>query len=154
MNLDEKVMEFFPKTLADNETFDQIDKINGHFAIYGYGLYATDKLETGEFNGFIGFTHPGFESFFTPCVEIGWRIKSIEWNQGYATEGAIACLEYGFKKLHFDKVYSFTSVLNIKSEKIMQKIGMEKIGEFDYPKLEEGHKLRRHVVYRIGGGVG
>jgi [ribosomal protein S5]-alanine N-acetyltransferase len=155
MNQDAKVMEFFPTTLTDEESYHLVNKIDVHFNTYGYGLYATDKLETGDFIGFIGFSHPGFEietglkPVSNPCIEIGWRIKSNEWNKGYATEGAIACLDYGFKTLNFDMVYSFTSVLNLKSEKIMTKIGMEKIGEFNHPGIENGHRLKRHVIYMI-----
>jgi len=64
-----------------------------------------------------------------------------------ATEGAKRCLEYGFEKLQLPEIYSFTAVPNVRSEKVMQKIGMQKIGEFDHPVLEKGHALERHVLY-------
>lgn len=107
------------------------------------------SLPTGSFIGFVGLCRPGFEAFFTPCVEIGWRLRREAWGFGYATEGAGACLAYGFRELGLDRIYAFTAVDNARSERVMQKIGMGKLGAFDHPKLEEGHWLRRHVVYHI-----
>jgi [ribosomal protein S5]-alanine N-acetyltransferase len=147
MNQDEQVMRYFPNILSQIDTEQMFNRLNLHFEEYGYGLFAVDKLEAQEFIGFIGLTHPRFEAFFTPCVEIGWRLKSSEWNKGYATEGALACLEYGFNVLKLPKIYSFTSVLNTLSENVMKKIGMKKIGEFDHPNLEKGHRLSSHVIY-------
>ena len=111
-------------------------------------MYAVEKRSTNEFIGYTGFMIPDFVSFFSPCVEIGWRIKREEWNKGYATEAAKACLGYGFDKLKFDEVYSFTSILNLPSEKVMQKIGMMKLSEFAHPKLSLDHPLSPHVLYK------
>lgn len=149
MNKDIDVMKYFPKTLTDEETASLIYRIDAHFEKHGFCLFAVEKLATKEFIGFTGFMVPSFESFFTPCIEIGWRIKKEEWNNGYATEAAKACLRYGFETLQFEKIYSFTSAINIKSEKLMQKIGMIKEGEFDHPNIPFDSALCRHVVYKI-----
>ena len=145
---DPEVMEFFPSVLTRGQTAAFIERINSHFAEHGYGWFAVELLEAKEFIGFIGIGHPRFESFFTPCFEIGWRLAKEYWNSGYATEGALACLDYAFNKLEATEVYSFTAKTNLKSEYIMQKIGMEKAGEFEHPMLEEGSPLRLHVVYK------
>src|SRR6266542_1138722 len=149
MNKDSQVMEYFPKILTDVETNELIKKINKHFDIYGFGLFAVEKLATKEFVGFTGFMIPTFESFFTPCIEIGWRITKQDWGKGYATEAAKACLCYGFTTLQVTKVYSFTSVANLRSEKVMQKIGMVKAGEFDHPNIPLNNPLCRHLLYEI-----
>jgi [ribosomal protein S5]-alanine N-acetyltransferase len=99
-------MEYFPGILTDDETTEMIKRINLHFDKYGFGLFAVEKIATEEFIGFTGFMVPTFESFFTPCIEIGWRIKKQHWDKGYATEAAKACIHYGFKTLQFDKIYS------------------------------------------------
>jgi len=153
MNKDDEVMEFFPDCMSDEETLEFVDKVNNMLNQFGYGLYAVDKLENKEFIGFVGFWHPTFESDFTPCIEIGWRISKENWNIGYATEGAKECLRYGFNQLGFIEVYSFTSKINAKSEKIMQKVGMHKVKEFEHPKIKEGNELRRHILYKIGNKV-
>ena len=80
-------------------------------------------------------------------MEIGWRLAKAYWNKGYATEGAKACLQYGYDKLGFQDVYSFTSQLNKPSIRVMEKIGLIKIGEFMHIKLEDENPLKPHVLY-------
>ena len=149
MNLDKEVMKYFPAIMNEEETRAMLKRIHARFSESGFGFYAVEKKSNNEFIGFTGFGIPVFESFFTPCVEIGWRFKKAEWGRGYATEAASACLKYGFENLLFDKIVSFTSVLNLNSERVMQKIGMKKIGEFDHPFIDATHRLCRHVVYEI-----
>jgi RimJ/RimL family protein N-acetyltransferase len=147
MNRDAAVMRYFPRINTAEESMAFITRIEAFFDEYGYGLFALESKATGEFIGYTGFAKPHFESWFTPCTEIGWRLKKAAWGQGYATEAAQACLDYGFQELGLDKVYSFTALPNKPSERVMQKIGMERAGEFDHPMIEAGHPLRRHVLY-------
>lgn len=148
MNADPRVMEHFPFLMTREQTDAYLTRIYNHFDEYGYGVYAVDILDSNEFIGYIGFSCPTWESYFTPCVEVGWRLKSESWNKGYATEGALACLEYGFKELGLDAIYSWTATDNKASERVMQKIGLVKIDEFDHPRIEKGHRLERHVLYK------
>ena len=149
MNANKNVMEFFPNPLSEQESKSFLSRIQGSFDTHGYGLYAVEELASNKTIGFIGFIYQTFEADFTPCVEIGWRLLPQFWGQGYATEGALACLDYGFHQLDFQKVYSMTAVVNNRSEKVMQKIGMQKFKEFNHPKLEKGSWLERHVLYTI-----
>ena len=103
---------------------------------------------TGRFIGYVGLHEIGFEAEFTPGIEIGWRLAADYHNQGYATEAAKAVLELA-KELGIQCLYSFTAKINIPSERVMQKIGMIKTGEFDHPKLSEDSPLQTHVLYRI-----
>lgn len=149
LNADPEVMEFFPSTLSREQTVAMMDRINRQHAEHGYGLYAVEELNSGEFVGFIGLSIPTFESWFTPCVEIGWRLRKDVWNKGLATEGAQRCLHYAFENLRLETIYSFTAALNKRSERVMEKIGMTRVGEFDYPKVAPESPLRKHVVYKI-----
>ncbi|MEP6949485.1 MAG: GNAT family N-acetyltransferase [Ginsengibacter sp.] len=149
MNKDVEVMKYFPKVLSDQETFEMVQRINLHYDRNNFGLFAVEDKLTKEFLGITGFAVPSFEAFFTPCVEIGWRFKKEVWGQGFATEAASACLKYGFDTLGFDKVFSFTSRINSKSEEVMKKIGMIKAGEFEHPKIEVTNILCKHVLYEI-----
>lgn len=147
MNKDVDVMKYFPKTLTDTETFEMVQRINVHFDKNNFGLFAVENKPTRQFIGFTGFAVPTFDSFFTPCIEIGWRYKKEVWGQGFATEAANACLKYGFDTLQFGKVVSFTSAINLNSEKVMKKIGMTRVGAFDHPKIEVTNILCKHVLY-------
>ena len=140
-------MRYFPRPNTPAETMAFITRINIFFDEYGYGLFALELKATGEFIGYTGFTKPRFESWFTPCTEFGWRLRRDAWGHGYATEAAKACLDYGFSQLGMQKIYSWTALPNTPSERVMQKIGMERAGEFDHPMIEAGHPLRRHVLY-------
>jgi len=149
MNSDSSVMEFFPSILTPEQSLQHIRRITELINKEGYGLFAVERKEDSAFIGFTGFSHPRFEASFTPCVEIGWRISGKFWNKGYATEAAKACLQFGFERMKWKDIYSFTSLLNTRSETVMKKIGMHREGEFDHPLLENGHPLQKHVLYKI-----
>jgi 3-dehydroquinate dehydratase/shikimate dehydrogenase len=86
-----------------------------------------------------------------PAVEIGWRLAFDHWGKGYATEGALAALKFGYETLNLEEILSFTTEKNQRSRHVMEKIGMDHYPEhdFDHPKILEGHPLRRHVLYRL-----
>jgi ribosomal-protein-alanine N-acetyltransferase len=147
MNADERVMTYFPKTLTAEETDAFYRSIQAEFAECGYGLYAVETKEREAFIGFIGFHRPTFEADFTPCTEIGWRLREEAWGQGYATEGAAACLAYGFRELGLRDVYSFTAGINEPSRNVMAKIGMNFVACFRHPKVAADSPLSRHVLF-------
>lgn len=149
MNSDAEVMQYFPQLLNQQETISLIDRIHSHFEKWSFGLWAVEEKDSGNFIGFIGLNYADFISSFTPCVEIGWRLDRQYWKLGYASEGARLCIEKGFKEFDLKQIYSFTSVLNTKSENVMIKIGMMKVMEFEHPKLEKDNPLCKHVLYRI-----
>jgi RimJ/RimL family protein N-acetyltransferase len=94
----------------------------------------------------IAFTAP-----FTPAVEIGWRLAFEYWEQGYATEGAMAALKFGFEVLDLPEIVSIASVQNRRSRAVMERIGMhhDPKDDFDHPRVAPGHPLQKHVLYRI-----
>jgi len=149
INEDPQVMRYFPKTLSRAESHQMYQKIESEFRECGNGLYAVEKKENGEFIGFIGFHRATFPADFTPCIEIGWRLKKEAWGNGYATEGAAACLQYGFSTLGFDEVYSFTADVNTPSKNVMTKIGMKFIKYFHHPNVDVNSPLSKHVLYHI-----
>ncbi len=149
MNQDEAVMKYFPHKLTPDETGEMVKRINLHFNKNNFGLFAVEEKQTGHFIGFTGFAIPTFDSFFTPCVEIGWRYMKEVWGRGYATEAATACLHYGFNDLQFETVFSFTSSINSNSEKVMKRIGMKYVTGFYHPKIERNSVLCQHVLYQV-----
>jgi RimJ/RimL family protein N-acetyltransferase len=151
MNSDPRVMEFMPACLSHAESDMFFERINEHFREHGFGLYAAELHEDRAFIGYVGLAVPTFEASFTPCVEIGWRLSADHWGRGLATEGALAVVNYAFGELGLDEIVSFTVPENVRSRRVMEKIGMTHNAseDFDHPNLPEGHPLRRHVLYRL-----
>lgn len=151
INQDKKVNEFLPGPYTQEQTKAMIDRWQQHYLEKGYGLYAVELKSTHEIIGFLGLMSPSFEAHFTPAIEIGWRLASQHWNQGYATEGAKAVLHYAFIKLRLNEVVSFTVVNNLASRRVMEKIGLKHAfnDDFEHPNLDSTSSLRKHVLYRL-----
>ena len=149
MNADPHVMEFFLNPLTPEESLAFYHRIQNEFQTCGFGLYAVERKEDHAFIGYTGFHQITFDVDFAPGVEIGWRLAHEYWGHGYAPEAALACLEYARKYLDIQTIFSFTSLPNLRSERVMQKIGMERMKEFNHPLVPQGHALCRHVVYHI-----
>lgn len=151
LNADPEVMEHFPSTLSRAQSDAFADRIVATLKRRGWGLWATEENSTGAFIGFVGLNPVPFEAPFTPAVEIGWRLARPYWGSGLATEAAHAVLAHAFGPLGLEELVSFTSTTNVRSRRVMQKLGMrhDPADDFDHPSLPEGHCLRRHVLYRI-----
>jgi RimJ/RimL family protein N-acetyltransferase len=148
INSDEKVMAFFPNIPTKEQTTEFVERMKKQFEDKGFCYFAVEKLECGEFIGFIGLSEQNYEADFTPCIDIGWRIKSSEWNKGFASEGAKKCLDYALDELKLENIYSIAPKINTKSERIMVKIGMKKQSEFEHHFLKNNDRLRTCVLYK------
>jgi RimJ/RimL family protein N-acetyltransferase len=148
INSDEKVMEFFPGIPTKEQTTEFVERMKNQFDNKGFCYFAVDKLDNNEFIGFIGLSEQTYEADFTPCVDIGWRIKSSEWNKGFASEGAKKCLDYARDELKLVNVYSIAPKINTKSEHIMTKIGLKKQNEFEHSLLTNNDRLKTCVLYK------
>jgi RimJ/RimL family protein N-acetyltransferase len=147
LNADPQVMAHFPKPLSKTESQDFIDRLKAHQDKHGFCYFATELLETGAFIGFIGLAYQNYKTQFTPAIDIGWRLSPPFWGKGFATEGAKRCLQFAFNDLNLGKIISTCIVQNKNSEKVMQKIGMSKIGLFNHPKLDAYPDMQRCVCY-------
>ena len=156
LNADPRVMEHFPSPLSREESDALADRIDGHIAEHGWGLWAVEIPGLAGFAGYIGLAVPRFTAHFTPCTEIGWRLAAEWWGRGYATEGARAVLRFAFSDLGLREVVSFTTVSNEASQRVMKRIGMTRnpADDFDHPGLPPDHPLRRHVLYRLARNDG
>ena len=151
LNADPRVMEFFPGTLSREASDLLADRIEAHFEQHRFGPYAAELIEERAFIGYIGLAVPRFQAHFTPCVEIAWRLAAEYWGRGLATEGARAVMEQAFGELGLSELVSFTVPANVRSRRVMEKLGMthDPTEDFDHPNLPVGHPLRRHVLYRL-----
>jgi RimJ/RimL family protein N-acetyltransferase len=150
LNADPAVMEFFLSPLSRESSDASIDAWQSQLASRGWSNWALELKASGELLGFTGLSVPRRVLPFSPCVEVGWRLARKHWGQGYATEAARAALEVGFARLDLREIVSFTTVGNVRSRAVMERIGMRDARQdFEYPGFPEGHPLRRHCLYRI-----
>lgn len=144
-----QVMEYFPKLLTQAESDAMIDKMKLIIETQGWGLWAVELKHSQQFIGFVGLHDQPTQFSFSPCVEIGWRLDHAYWGQGYAPEAAQAALAFAFDQLKLEKVVAFTTLENMKSQAVMQKLQMKKVSEFQHPALAIDHPLSWHVLYEI-----
>ena len=112
-------------------------------------MVVVEVPEVAPFVGYVGLTVPTFEAEFTPCVEIGWRLAHTHWGNGYATEAARVALAFGFDEAGLEEIVSSHPLRITAQVAVMKRLGMSRVGEFDHPRLPAGHRLRRHVLYRL-----
>lgn len=151
LNRDPRVIEFFPGPLSRERSDAMVDQLEQHFEQHGFGEWAVEIPGVAPFIGFVGLAVPGFDAHFTPGVEIGWRLAHEHWGRGYAVEAASAAFAFGFDHLGLAEIVSFTAVPNLRSQRVMEKLGMRRdpADDFDHPALPPDHWLRRHVLYRL-----
>jgi len=149
MNADPEVMQHFPKVLTLDESKEFLDRLMAHQEKHGYCYYAVELKESGEWLGFIGMAYQTFESDFTPCTDIGWRLKRSAWGHGYATEGAECCKIFAFRTLKLTKLIATCTTTNFSSENVMKKIGMTKSADFKHPNLTGFPELQDCFCYEI-----
>lgn len=151
MSADPEVMRFFPTRQNRAETEAHIRLITDYMDRHGFGWWAIEVPDVLDFAGFAGLSRPGFHTHFTPCVEVGWRLRRDAWGKGYATEAGRACLDFAFKHIGLAEVVSMAVTENWRSRRVMERLCMERRAEddFGHPRLSFGHPLRHHVLYRI-----
>ena len=148
LNADPEVMEHFPGLLSRADSDAAVERFEAAWREHGYGLWAAERRDTAEFVGFVGLAAATFPAPFTPAVEVGWRLARAHWGLGLATEGGRAALRHAFTALGLGEIVSFTAQGNVRSRRVMERLGMSLDGTFEHPALPEGHRLRTHVLYR------
>jgi RimJ/RimL family protein N-acetyltransferase len=128
-----------------------VDHIGAEIVRDGWGLWAIEVGRGAPFAGMVGLHRVRAELPCTPAVEVEWRLHPDHWGRGYATEGALESLRYGFDEAGLREVVSFTTTGNLRSQAVMRRIGMVRDpgADFDHPRLPVGSPLRPHVLYRI-----
>ncbi|QNJ98410.1 GNAT family N-acetyltransferase [Constantimarinum furrinae] len=148
MCCDPEVMRYFPKLSSPQETIDLINRFKDHFDTYGYTYFAVERRDNSQFIGFTGLMNQLWESEFTPCVDMGWRLKRSAWGHGFATEAAETSLNAAFNKFNLNQVYAFAAKGNTASENVMKKLGMEFQGNFVHPKIKDDPRIPYCFAYK------
>jgi RimJ/RimL family protein N-acetyltransferase len=147
MNADPRVMKFFPRPWSREESHAALEWIDTEFTRRGFGIYAVESEK--EFAGIVGLSVPAFEAYFTPCVEILWRLVPRFWGRGLASESGSAVLRMAFQTLNLPEVVAFAVAENARSIRVMERLGMERDQRayFDHPAVTDT-RLQRHVLFR------
>ncbi|WP_404456636.1 GNAT family N-acetyltransferase [Virgibacillus necropolis] len=116
-------MTHYPSTKDQDETMKWIEWTLSNYRNYGIGLWIVEDKESGEFLGQCGIVPQKFED--DVMMEIGYLFKRSAWGNGYATEAALACKNYGFKEKNYAKLISLIDLENEPSIKVAERIGMK-----------------------------
>ncbi len=153
LNADAEVMRYFPSTLSGERSDALMDTARERTREDGFCFSPIEEKTSGSFLGFVGLSRPRYATPlpFDPCVEIGWRLSRAAWGQGYATEAARAWIGFGFETLGLQETVSFTAVVNERSQRVMQRLGMQRNPQDDFlhPAIDADHRLAPHVLYRL-----
>ncbi|MFT4660642.1 MAG: RimJ/RimL family protein N-acetyltransferase [Patiriisocius sp.] len=144
---DHDVMKYFPSISNRELTEKFIIRMQEQHSKTGFCYFAVERLDEKKLIGFIGLCEQTYDSHFTPCVDIGWRLKKSEWGKGLATEGAKRCLDFAFEIKNLHKIYAVASEINLASIAIMKKIGMTYHSTFDHSLLLENSRIKSCVLY-------
>ena len=149
MNADPEVMRHFPHLQSRAESDASVDRFEQRFTEQGFGLWALERRDSGDFIGFTGLNPMPDGVPGAGGMEVGWRLARHAWGQGYATEAARIAIDLAFGPLEFEEIWSITAVTNTPSIAVMRRLGMTEHGFFDHPRVPEGNPVRPHVAYRL-----
>lgn len=115
-----EVGRFLPtgvQTRAD--AWRQMAMVVGHWSLRDYGTWAVERKSDHALVGRIGFWFP--EGW--PEIELIWTLARPYWEQGYATEGSRAAMDFGFESLDLAKVVSHIDKSNLRSQAVARRLG-------------------------------
>ena len=119
-----------------------VGRMTSHWDLRGYGSWAVEERDSGEFVGRAGLSFQSDWPVGEDKVEVGWTLVREFWGRGYATEAALASLSYGFGDLELPRILSLTTPANARSRAVMERCGMKEVATATWRGLE-------HVCYAI-----
>ena len=151
LNADLQVMEYFPAPLTEQQSASLIARAERDFEQFGFGLWALELPGEEPLIGFLGLMPVPDGLPFAPAVEVGWRLASRYWGRGLATEAGREVTRSAFEEARLPELVSYTAAQNERSRRLMCRLGMARDSDEDFahPALAPGHRLSRHVLYRL-----
>jgi ribosomal-protein-alanine N-acetyltransferase len=151
MSADREVMELLLGPMDRARSDRWVDGARGFWREHGYGMWVAELPGEAPFAGVVGLNRAVFKAPFTPAVEIAWRLARPSWGRGIAFEAARAVIEDGFYRLGLAEIVAITTPPNRRSWRLMERLAMVRDvdGDFDHPGVPQGHRLVRHVLYRL-----
>lgn len=128
---DSETMAHYPAPFSEEKTRRWIEWNLENYRAYGFGLWAVELKDTGEFIGDCGITLQNIHGQQLP--EVGYHIRKDRQRKGYASEAAAACIRVGFEHFHFPALYSYMKYTNVASYRTAMKNGMTFVEEYANP---------------------
>jgi RimJ/RimL family protein N-acetyltransferase len=135
-----KVQEFFPKILNKQETEEFYEKIRERYKSDGFCFWAVTRKNDNAFIGICGLLKQVIDN--KNEIEVGYRLLSKYWGNGYGTEAANGCIEYAKNQLNLKSIIALIRPINSPSEQVALNCGLQLEKETIF------HSLPHHV-YRI-----
>jgi RimJ/RimL family protein N-acetyltransferase len=148
---DPAVGEWLGGARTQEQALSDFDRMQSFWEEHGCGWLALVRASDGAVIGRVACRRvlPEWKHPMGSVVEVGWALAADAWGHGYASEGAAAMLDWGFRNLAVPEIYAWTAATNLRSQAVMKRIGMTPAPQFDFehPDLAESDPLRAHVVY-------
>ncbi len=141
---DPATMQYYPAPYDRKGTIAWIERSITSYETNDFGLWAVMLKEGDTFIGQCGISMQDINGKLVP--EIGYHINREFWNNGYATEAAGECLKTGFTVYGLEELFIHTSVENVPSRRVAEKVGMSMRYEYD-KKILGYDMVIRHVVF-------
>lgn len=143
---DPESMEYYPGPFSEKKVEDWIEWNILNYEKYNHGLWAVILKDGNIFLGDCGITIQEIDGENLP--EIGYHIKKEFCGNGFATEAAKACIDYGFNNLKYNTLYTYTKCDNIPSIRVAEKSGMKFIKCFEKEVMGELVKESLYCIYQ------
>jgi len=139
---DDEAMRFIPRGASPSveRTRGSIERFIRHERDHGFALWAVELKESGELIGDSGlFLVEGVG----PEVEVAYHFGKAWWGQGYATEAARACLDFGFRECGLTEIIAICYPEHVASRRVMEKAGMRFAGPARYYDIDVVKYVKR-----------
>jgi len=150
MNSDPEVMRYLvPQTVQESR--DLFDYLQEEMMERDWGVWAVEV--DSIFAGMVGLHVPKWQMPFSPCTEVLWRFRQEFWGRGIAYQAAKQAINYGLHQANLENIVTFTTPLNHRSIRLMERLGFErdKKNDFDHPEVPEGDLHKHHIFFRLKG---
>lgn len=126
---DAETMKYYPRPYDENGVQRWLDWCIESYSENGFGLWAMELKESGEFIGDCGISLQKIDGEILP--EIGYHINKKHWRNGYGKEAASAVRDWLFENTDYERAYSYMNIENVPSYSTAESIGLKRIKEYD-----------------------
>lgn len=137
LHADEEASRFIGGPLVRAAAWRKFLQFPGAWAVQGFGMFSVLDRTTGEWLGNLGPWQP--EGW--PGTEVGWSFRREAWGKGFATEAAVAAIDWAFANLGWTDVIHSIDPANQPSQALARRLGSRNRGPGKLPAPLEDHPI-------------